>query len=88
MTYAIIGAGLVGATLARFSPPRTFRPHRQLARSRNPRRTRPRDRATRHAHVGFPSFTARFPAEQEGLQRVELTRSANIQRPGWPAVEA
>ena len=24
MTYAIIGVGLVGETLARFSPPRTF----------------------------------------------------------------
>jgi hypothetical protein len=48
--------------------------------ARNPRRTRRRDRATRHAYVGFPSFTARFRAEQEGLQRVELTRSASSQR--------
>jgi hypothetical protein len=33
MTYANIGAGLVGATLARFSPPRTFP---SIANSRGP----------------------------------------------------
>ena len=63
MTYAILGAGLGGATLAQFSPPRTFP-------SSSPTRTplnRARDLATHHAYVGSPSFT--------GLNRKDFSGS-------------
>jgi hypothetical protein len=71
MTYAIIGTGLVGATLARFSPPRIFPSSSPTRAAPKPSTNSPEGSATRHAYVGFPSFTARFRAEQEELQRVD-----------------
>jgi hypothetical protein len=79
MTYAIIGAGLAGASLARLSPPRTFP-------SSSPTRAAPKPSTNSPQGSGHASRLCRlsvlhrtFRAEQEGL-RVELTRSASSQR--------
>ena len=71
---AIIGEGLTGATLARLSPPRTF-PSSSPTRAA-PKRSTNSPQGSGHASrlVGFPSFTA----EQEGLQRVATSQGLRV----------
>jgi hypothetical protein len=75
MTYAIIGEGLMGATLARLSPPRTFP-------SSSPTRAAPKRSTNSPQGSGHASRLCRlsvlhrtFRAEQQGLQRVCSTYS-------------